>query len=76
MQYAYDFGDTYAPGSVVTASLAPEAVADFDPLVRRLLVGTRQFTKRADGSWRPCGCELGLARCFDYEDLRDPKPQA
>lgn len=65
--------DTYAPGSVIAAMLAPQALADFDPVLRLLLAGTREFKKQPDGRWRPCGCELGLARCFEYADLREPR---
>ena len=76
MDRSLDASDTYAPGSTISASLAPQAVADFDPAVRRMLATSRHFTKCADGSWRPCGCQLGLARCFDYGDLRQPRPRA
>lgn len=65
--------DTFAPGSVIAATLAPQAVAEFDPIVRCLLAGTQEFTKQPDGRWRPCGCHLGLARCFEYSDLREPR---
>lgn len=64
--------DTFATGSVVAASLAPRTVDMFDPVLRRLLAGTQNFIKQADGRWRPCGCQLGLARCFDYSDLQIP----
>lgn len=64
--------DTFATGSVVAASLAPTAVDMFDPVMRRLLAGTQNFIKQANGQWRPCGCQLGLARCFAYEDLQIP----
>lgn len=64
--------DTFAPGSVVAASLAPEAVDMFDPVLRRLLAGTQVFIKQADGRWKPRGCQLGLAQCFDYSDLQSP----
>jgi hypothetical protein len=64
--------DTFAPGSVVAAALAPSAADMFDPVMRRLLAGTQNFIKQADGRWRPCGCQLGLARCFDYADLQAP----
>jgi hypothetical protein len=64
--------DTFAPGSVVAASLQPKAVDTFDPVLRRLLSGTQVFVKQADGRWKPRGCQLGLARCFDFCDLRSP----
>lgn len=64
--------DTFVPGSIVAASLAPRAVNGFDPLVRRLLAGPQLFVKLADGHWRPHGCQLGLASFFDFEDLLAP----
>ncbi len=67
--------DTFATGSVVAARLAPESVGGFDPVLRRLLSGPQVFVKQADGRWRPKGCQLGLARCFDYEELLGPVPR-
>ena len=64
--------DTFAPGSVVAASLQPQAVDAFDPILRRLLSGTQVFIKQADGRWKPRGCQLGLARCFEFGDLLSP----
>ena len=64
--------DSFATGSVVAAALAPQAVDTFDPVLRRLLAGTQNFVKQADGRWRPCGCQLGLAHCFEYSDLLTP----
>lgn len=64
--------DTYDPGSVVAASLAPTAVDSFDPILRRLLKGQQFFVKLADGRWRPQGCQLGLACCFQFSDLQEP----
>lgn len=65
--------DTYVPGSVVAASLAPQAVSGFDPVLRRLLAGQQFFVKQADGRWRPQGCMLGLGcRCFEFSELKDP----
>ena len=66
--------DPFDPGSVVAASLQPAALAQFEPVLRRLLAGTQLFVKQADGRWRPRGCALGLAQCFDYEDLASPAP--
>ncbi|TWO71101.1 hypothetical protein FN976_12340 [Caenimonas sedimenti] len=67
--------DTFDPGHVVEAKLAPHALLDFDPMLRRLLGGHQLFVKQADGRWRPRGCSLGLAQCFDYADLLGPAPQ-
>ena len=64
--------DPFAPGSVVAASLTPAAMGGFDPIVRLLLGGKQVFVKQPDGRWRPRGCELGLARCFAFEDLHAP----
>lgn len=68
--------DQFAPGSVVAASLTPQAIDEFDPVVRLLLGGKQVFVKQPDGRWRPRGCELGLARCFAFEDLLAPVPRA
>ena len=65
--------DLYVTGSVVAASLAPQAADGFDPVLRRLLAGQQFFVKLADGRWRPQGCQLGLGCCgFEFSDLRDP----
>jgi hypothetical protein len=68
--------DTYVTGSVVAATLAPQAVDSFDPVMRRLLAGHQFFVKHADGGWHPCGCQLGLARCFAFSDLLHPVQRA
>lgn len=67
--------DTYGTGAVVAASLAPEAVQGFDPVLRRLLAGQIEFVKMANGRWRPQGCQLGLARCFEFWELMAPIPR-
>jgi hypothetical protein len=64
--------DLYATGSVVAASLEPQAVQRCDPWLRRLLLGPQFFVKMADGRWCPQGCQLGKACCFDYSDLLEP----
>ena len=65
--------DIYVTGSVVAASLVPQAVDLFDPVMRRLLAGQQFFIKLADGRWKPQGCQLGLGCCcFEFADLRDP----
>ena len=68
--------DPFITGSVVAASLTAAAVDTFDPVLRRMLAGTQVFIKQPDGRWRPRGCQLGLARCFAFEDLADPVPRA
>ena len=62
--------DSFAPGSVVSASLTPKTVDSFDPVLRLLLGGKQVFIKQPDGRWRPRGCSLGLARCFEFSDLQ------
>ena len=64
--------DTYVPGSVVAASLLPQAVDNCDPWLRRLLIGPQFFVKQSDGRWCPQGCQLGRACRFDFSDLREP----
>ena len=65
--------DTFVTGSVVAASLAPQAVDSFDPVLRRLLAGQQFFVKLADGRWKPQGCQLGLGcQCFEFSDLQHP----
>jgi hypothetical protein len=64
--------DSFATGSVVAATLAPKIFESFDPVLTRLLSGQQVFIKQADGRWRPRGCQLGLARCFDFNDLLAP----
>lgn len=53
----------------VAAALVPAKLQEFDPLLRSLLAGTQIFVKQADGRYRPRGCALGLAQCFDLADL-------
>jgi hypothetical protein len=65
--------DTFITGSVVAASLAPQAMDSFEPVLRRLLAGQQFFIKLADGHWKPQGCQLGLAcRFFEFSDLQHP----
>lgn len=67
--------DSFDTGHMVEAKLAPHALDGFDPMLRRLLGGHQLFVKQADGRWRPRGCSLGLAQCFDYADLLSPASQ-
>ena len=68
--------DPFSTGSVVAATLSPEVIDDFDPVLRRMLGGTQVFIKQADGRWKPRGCQLGLARCFEFTDLLAPVARA
>jgi hypothetical protein len=65
--------DSFVTGSVVAATLMPQAVSSFDPVLRRLLAGQQFFIKLADGQWKPQGCQLGLGCCcFQFSDLMAP----
>jgi hypothetical protein len=64
--------DLYVTGSVVAASLEPQAVDRCEPWLRRLLTGAQFFVKQADGRWCPQGCQLGRACRFDFGDLHAP----
>lgn len=69
MQYVQDF---YDPGSVVAAWLRPGTLGRLEPVLRRLMCGQQLFIKQPDGTYRPKGSELGLARYFDFDDLQAP----
>ena len=61
--------DPFDTGSVVAASLSADALRHFEPVLRRLLAGTQLFVKQPDGRYRPRGCALGLAQCFEFSDF-------
>jgi hypothetical protein len=69
MQYVEDSFDA---GSVVAARLAPGTLGQLEPVLRRLMAGHQLFVKQPDGTYRPRGSELGLARYFDFADLQGP----
>ncbi len=69
MQYVQDSFDA---GTVIAAWLSPGRLGELEPMLRRLLAGRQLFVKQADGSYRPKGWELGLARSFDFADLHAP----
>lgn len=69
MQYVQDF---YDPGSVVAAWLNPGTLGRLEPVLRRLMCGQQLFIKQPDGTYRPKGSELGLARYFEFDDLQAP----
>ena len=73
MQYVQDSFDA---GSVVAAWLQPSALGQLEPVLRRLMAGRQLFVKQADGTYCPKGSQLGLARRFDFADLRDPALRA
>jgi hypothetical protein len=72
MQYVEDSFDA---GTVVAAWLSPATLGQLEPVLRRLMCGQQEFVKQADGSYRPKGSELGLARYFQFEDLQAPAPR-
>ena len=65
--------DTYVTGSVVAASLVPQAVDGCEPWLRPLLTGPQFFVKQADGRWCPQGCQLGNVCYFTYSELLNPQ---
>jgi hypothetical protein len=64
--------DTFDAGTVIAACLSPGVLGQLEPVLRRLLAGQQFFVKQRDGSYRPKGCELGLARSFHFADLQTP----
>jgi hypothetical protein len=69
MQYVQDSFDA---GTVIAAWLSPGTLGQLEPVMRRLLCGQQLFVKQPDGSYRPKGSELGLARSFEFSDLHSP----
>ena len=69
MQYVQDSFDA---GTVVAAWLSPGILGQLEPVLRRLLAGQQLFVKQRDGTYKPKGCELGLARSFEFADLHAP----
>lgn len=69
MQYVQDSFDT---GTVIAAWLSPGTLGEMEPMLRRLLAGQQLFVKQRDGSYRPKGWELGLARTFQFSELYSP----
>jgi hypothetical protein len=72
MQYVQD---SFDPGSVVAAWLTPETLGQLEPVMRRMMAGQQLFVKQADGTYRPKGSPLGLARCFEFEELEGLAPR-
>jgi hypothetical protein len=64
--------DSFDPGTVIAAFLSPSILGELEPVLRRLLAGQQLFVKQHDGSYRPKGCEFGLARSFSFADLHTP----
>lgn len=72
MQYAQD---SFDPGSVIAAWLTPGALGQMEPVMRRMMAGQQVFVKQADGTYRPKGSPLGLARCFEFQELQVVAPR-
>lgn len=64
--------DAFDAGTVVAARLSPVTLGELEPMLRRFLCGQQLFVKQADGTYRPKGCELGLARSFQFGELTRP----
>ena len=69
MQYVQD---SFDPGSVVAAWLTPGTLGQMEPVMRRMMGGLQLFVKQDDGTYRPKGSPLGLARCFEFDELEAP----
>lgn len=68
MQYVVQ--DSLDAGTVVAAWLSPDALGDLEPVMRRMMIGQQLFVKQPDGTYRPKGSPLGLARCFEFDELQ------
>jgi hypothetical protein len=64
--------DPFDAGSLVAAWLSPATLGQLEPVLRRLMAGQQLFVKQPDGTYRPKGSELGLSRCFEFDDLQAP----
>jgi len=64
--------DSFNAGAVVAAWLSPGILGEFEPVLRHLLAGQQLFVKQPDGTYKPKGCALGLARSFEFSDLQAP----
>jgi hypothetical protein len=64
--------DSFDPGSVIAAFLSPAILGELEPVLRRLLAGQQLFVKQGDGTYRPKGCQFGLAQNFHFADLHSP----
>jgi len=72
MQYVQD---SFDPGTVIAAWLTPGTLGQLEPVLRRLMAGQQLFVKQCDGTYRPKGSPLGLARCFEFQELEAPAPR-
>jgi hypothetical protein len=69
------FEDSFDAGTVVAACLSPGILGQLEPVLRRLLAGQQLYVKQRDGTYKPKGCALGLARSFEFADLHAPAPR-
>jgi len=67
--------DSFDAGTVVAACLSPGILGQLEPVLRRLLAGQQLYVKQRDGTYKPKGCALGLARSFEFADLHAPAPR-
>ncbi len=61
--------DSFDVGTVIAACLSPMTLGELEPMIRRLLSGQQLFVKQRDGSYRPKGCQMGMARSFSFDQL-------
>lgn len=64
--------DSFGAGTVIAACLSPATLGALEPMLRRLLSGQQLFVKQRDGTYRPKGCQLGLAKSFSFSELKQP----
>jgi len=64
--------DAFDAGTCVAASLSTVTLGQLEPMLRRFLCGQQLFVKQSDGTYRPKGCQLGLARSFQFGELTRP----
>ena len=64
--------DAFDTGTIIAAWLSPGTLGELEPILRCLLKGQQLFVKQHDGSYKPKGCQLGLARSFRFEELHLP----
>lgn len=58
----------------INTCLTVSTLSTLAPELRRLLAGRQTFVRQRDGTWRPKGSPLGLARCFESAQLQLPAP--
>lgn len=66
--------DSPDAGREINTCLTVSTLGALAPELRRLLTGRQVFVRQRDGTWRPKGSPLGLARCFESAQLQPPAP--